>query len=621
VSKDTTRKIQSGLIYRTFEFNRAELKDEERTVELSFSSETPVEQYNWDIGRYHEILDHSPSSVDLSRLNNSAPLLMDHNRTDQVGVIESSEIRDGKGYATVRFGKSERASEIFQDVKDGIRRLVSVGYRVSKLVTEKIENEVETLRAMRWLPMEISIVSIPADTSVGIGRQDKTDLQTIEINTPMKFRNIPKILLDKEPIDGGNGNPPAHVPDPNADKVSRDQMIGELGDMFVMAKRHGKLDLYEKAIAEKWDRRKLSDSILAALESKPIAGRPVVTEIEGSGTREGNQGNRILTIGERFVASDAIKQFTKGSGKRSSALNLDNVIGFRQEMEMARATLLTTGLTSYQRPPGIVLQEQQPLTIAQLFSQGETTAPTIRIFKETSYTNAATAVAEEGQKPEATFALEEADFAVRKIAVVGRVSDEMLSDFPAVRDYINARLGFMVQSKEDSELLNGDGTSNRITGVLNTGSIQTEAAAASATTIDAVHKALTKVRTVGFFEPDAIVMNPLDWQTIRLSKDSNGQYYAGGPFSGPYGVGGYSVAGFLWGKPVIETTAISQGTALAGAFRIGGQIFRRMGLTMEMTNSDASDFQYNRIAIRAEERLALVIYRPLAFATITGIPA
>jgi len=132
---------------------------------------------------------------------------------------------------------------------------------------------------------------------------------------------------------------------------------------------------------------------------------------------------------------------------------------------------------------------------------------------------------------------------------------------------------------------------------------------------------LTKVRTIGFFEPDAIVLNPLDWQTIRLSKDANGQYYAGGPFTGAYAVGGYSVAGFLWGKPVIETTAIAQGTGLVGAFRTGGQIFRRMGLTMEMTNSDASDFQYNRIAIRAEERLALVIYRPLAFCTVTGIPA
>lgn len=617
--KAEKRQAKFGIIYRTFELKRAEMSDDSRTVDLTFSSEAPVEQYNWDIGRYLEILDHSPESVDLSRLQNAAPLLMDHNRTDQVGVVESAEIKDRKGSAKVRFGKSERASEIFQDVKDGIRRLVSVGYRVSKLVTEKIENEVETLRAMRWMPMEISIVSIPADTTVGIGRQEKTDLQTIDIEDPMKIRS--QILLD--PVTPGGGGTPPTTPPPNPTPPAPSQIITaanrgeiatEIGDMFALCKRHNRTELFEKGIKEGWDRARFSKELLDAMASAPIEGR-ALSDPSNDPIRQ-RDGQRLpLSIGERLVASESYRNSANSSTKgKNIAVEMRDVMGFR-------ATLLTTGLTSYERPPGIVLQEQQPLTIAQLFSQGETTAPTIRIFKETSYTNAATAVAEEGQKPEATFALEEVDFGVKKLAVIGRISDEMLSDFPAVRDYVNSRLGFMVQSKEDSELLNGDGTSNRITGVLSTSGIQTEAAGASPTTVDAVHKAITKVQSIGFFQPDTIVLNPNDWQTLRLTKDSNGQYLAGGPFTGAYGVGGYSVAGFLWGLPVVTTTAIAQGTGLVGAFRLGGQIFRRMGLSMEMTNSDASDFQYNRIAIRAEERLALVVYRPLAFCTVTGIPA
>ena len=127
--------IQTGMLYRSAEFERAAVDAERRTVRLSFSSEEPVERW---FG--YEILDHSPGSVDLSRIKAGGALLVDHDTGDQVGVVEEASVgADRKGRATVRFGTSARANEIFQDVKDGIRRLVSVGYRVSKLVTEKVE--------------------------------------------------------------------------------------------------------------------------------------------------------------------------------------------------------------------------------------------------------------------------------------------------------------------------------------------------------------------------------------------------------------------------------------------------------------------------------------------------
>lgn len=153
--------------YLNFEVDRASIDREARTVELSFSSEAPV-----DRGFEIEILDHAPSSVRLGRLNNGGALLMDHNRTDQIGVVESAKIdpKTKKGRAVVRFSKSKRAEEIFQDVLDGIRRLVSVGYRIHKWITESKAGGVETVRVTDWEPFEISIVSIPADDSVGVGR-------------------------------------------------------------------------------------------------------------------------------------------------------------------------------------------------------------------------------------------------------------------------------------------------------------------------------------------------------------------------------------------------------------------------------------------------------------------
>ncbi len=152
--------------FRSFELERGGIDEKARTVSVSFSSETPVERWFGS-----EVLDHSPGAARMGRLNNGGALLVDHNRSDQIGVVESAKIdKDKRGRAVVRFGKSARAEEIFQDVVDGIRRLVSVGYRIHKRETETKPGGVEVERVTDWEPYEISIVSIPADDSVGVGR-------------------------------------------------------------------------------------------------------------------------------------------------------------------------------------------------------------------------------------------------------------------------------------------------------------------------------------------------------------------------------------------------------------------------------------------------------------------
>ena len=152
---------------------------DDRRVSMSISSEMPV-------GRSYgeEVLDHNPESIDLSFLNSGrAPLLMDHDPERQIGVIESVNL-DGsarKLRATVRFGKSALASEVYGDVADLIRGNVSIGYSIGKMVKE---NDGRTYRATNWRPVEVSIVSIPADASVGVGRSAENETTSEAVAMP-----------------------------------------------------------------------------------------------------------------------------------------------------------------------------------------------------------------------------------------------------------------------------------------------------------------------------------------------------------------------------------------------------------------------------------------------------
>lgn len=158
-------------VQRDMQFEvRAESFDEEnRTVELSFSSEEPYERW-WGT----EILDHGRKAVRLGRLNGSAAVLVNHDTHDQVGVVEKAWLDGRRGKAIVRFGKSARADEVFQDVKDGIRKLVSVGYRIVAIKLETSSEGVDTYRVTEWEPYEISLVAVPADATVGVDRDDET---------------------------------------------------------------------------------------------------------------------------------------------------------------------------------------------------------------------------------------------------------------------------------------------------------------------------------------------------------------------------------------------------------------------------------------------------------------
>jgi HK97 family phage major capsid protein len=175
-------------VFRAAAIARQGIDETKRRVDLSFSSEAPVERW---FGR--EILDHSPGAVRLGRLKQGGTLLLDHDPTKPVAPIRDVEVgADRKGRAVAEFGSSPRSDEAFQEVLDEIRRTTSVGYIVHRMILEESDEEQgDTYRAVDWEPLEVSLVSIPADGSVGVGRAHGGEPSPAQTREPRKEESMP----------------------------------------------------------------------------------------------------------------------------------------------------------------------------------------------------------------------------------------------------------------------------------------------------------------------------------------------------------------------------------------------------------------------------------------------
>jgi len=188
---NNARKIKTGVLHRSHTISREHINEKERTVELSFSSETPVKRWFGE-----EVLDHSPSSIRLGRMQDGGPILVDHNPSDHVGtVVDVSISSDRRGRLVARFGRSDRANEIFTDIVDEIRKHVSVGYAIHRMQLEESSDDGDVFRATDWEPLEVSIVSVPADMTVGVGRSEGC-----EYETTIEGEKIMPDPIKKEPV-------------------------------------------------------------------------------------------------------------------------------------------------------------------------------------------------------------------------------------------------------------------------------------------------------------------------------------------------------------------------------------------------------------------------------------
>ena len=163
-------KQKEGMLYRELSIEKGSIVKEERAVELSFSSDTPYQRYDFFNDEvYDEVLSHEEKAVNLQRLKDIGTVLFNHNSNAPIGGIERVWIEGGRGKAIVRFDEDPESERIYQKVLKGSLKGVSVGYLIHEMEKSTV-GDVVTRTATNWEPLEISIVSVPADSSVGVGR-------------------------------------------------------------------------------------------------------------------------------------------------------------------------------------------------------------------------------------------------------------------------------------------------------------------------------------------------------------------------------------------------------------------------------------------------------------------
>lgn len=272
---------------------------------------------------------------------------------------------------------------------------------------------------------------------------------------------------------------------------------------------------------------------------------------------------------------------------------------------------------------------RRPLTIRDLISVRRTGSDTVEYVEQTSHTNAAAVVAEAtssaapalpaldgnalaagaalvnnangGYKPEGSWAFVRRTAVVKTIAEWVPATKRALADVAFLEDLINQELAADVAETEEAQIVAGDGSGENFTGIRNWSGIQTQAF--DTDIFKTVRKAITKARTVGRVNPNAILVSPATAELIDLSKDGENRYYYGGPQS--------MGARTLWGVPVVESESQADTDVLVGDFS-KAVFWDREDTTVTISDSHADFFVRNMVAILGEKRGAFALTRPKA---------
>lgn len=345
----------------------------------------------------------------------------------------------------------------------------------------------------------------------------------------------------------------------------------------------------EKADEQLIELNKLRAQI-TALEQKSAQMRPV--------------GIEKKTLGQQFVESDA---FVNGVKTITSNTN----ISMNVKADITTADTGNAGNAGAAIEPnrlqGILELPKPRLTIRKLITPGQTEKPIVTYTVETGFTNNADVVAEGKLKPQSDLTLTRKTETTKVIAHWVRASNQILDDAPQVRSLIDSRLIFGLQLKEEYQLLHGDGTGENLHGIIPQATAfapPTGLVTPSPTTgIDVLRIAMLQA-VLAQYPATAHVLHDVDWSNIELLKDNEGHYIIGNPQG--------SIAPTLWGLPVVTTQSIAVGKFLTGAFQMGAQLYDQWASRIE-AGFQNDDFTTNNVTIRAEERLALAVYRPEAF--------
>ena len=454
------KQIKTGNLTRYLNFDRTAVDEEARTVSLSFSSDAPVERW---FGM--EVLDHSPKSVDLGRLNDGAPLLMDHNTSDQIGRVESASVDGERGTAVVRFSKSARAQEIFTDVMDGIRQNISVGYRINDMKLEDSDADIETYRATSWQPFEVSVVSVPADNSIGVSRSADGEHVTTITNQKTKNKEV-KMTTENTTIDA------AQVA---REAISADRARSQEIDAIVA--KHPELS--EIGSQFKSNDRSMDEFRGVALDSI-TKNQPKTAAIEDTkiGMSEEQTAN--------FSIVRAVNALVTGNW---------NDAGFEREMSDEMASKLGKRAQGFYIPTDVLLRDMNVTTstagghtvatdllsgsfIDMLRSKMATVGLGATMMNDLvgniaipRQTGGATSywVAESGVITESQPAFDQVSMTPKTVGSMSDISRKMLMQSSLdVESFVRNDLATSLALAIDSAAINGSGASNQPTGILNT---------------------------------------------------------------------------------------------------------------------------------------------------------
>ncbi|WQZ00662.1 major capsid protein [Xanthomonas phage NP1] len=334
------------------------------------------------------------------------------------------------------------------------------------------------------------------------------------------------------------------------------------------------------------------------LSAEVQAARQRVAELEGNGAGGDVQH---VSVGDMFVASE---QFQASAGRwndRSAraTMNIKAALNTASTDAAGSAGALTTP----NRLPGFITPPDARLTVRDLIGSGRTDSALIEYVQETGFVNNAAIVAEGALKPESSLKFAKKTDTTHVIAHTMKATRQILSDAPQLASYMNNRLIRGLKVKEDAEILRGTGANDGLLGLIpQATTYAAPTTIAGATRVDQLRLAMLQA-SLAEYPASGIVINPIDWAAIELAKDANNQYLIGNARG--------TLTPTLWGLPVVATQAMAPGEFLVGAFDLAAQIFDQWDARVEIGYVN-DDFQRNMVTVLAEERLALVVYRPEA---------
>jgi len=506
------RFIDDSVRFRTLSLDdRSYIDEEKRTVRVGVSSESPVER---SFGM--EILGHSPDEIDMSFMQSgTAPFLKDHDMTSQIGVIERFELdqKAKRTVALVRFGRSALAEEVFRDIQDGIRMNISVGYKINKL--DRMEDEEDGKRFFRasWMPMEVSSVSLPADSSlqVGVGRSKNL---TYEVNMENQKPEIDVAEVRSQTVD-----------------EARKEFAKNSKEILDLAAKHNKRDLGHQAISEGKSIEEFRGVLLETISND----QPLETPVEDIGLTE-KETKRFSIL----RAVNAMANPTDRKAQEAAKFEFEcSEAAQRQYGQTAQGVLLPGEVlrTWQQRDmnasddSGLIGQDFRGGDFIDALRNNSAVMPLatmltglsgdVKIPKKSSGSTAAFISSEGGASGESEMTIGSVSMSPKTAGVHTDVTRQLLIQSSLdVENLIRNDLAQSMAILIDDKALEGSGSSGNPTGITNTSGINTVSlSSAAAPTFAEMVSMETAVRVDNALLGDlAYIIHPTNYGTLKTTE-------------------------------------------------------------------------------------------------------